>query len=117
MNYHKINNICNKLFRPRYEYHEKFNSVKYVTGLYLTYYNNKEPESIEEITNFLNEKFIDITLKFILNNKNSFIIKKRLNMIILYLDYPELYYIRNMYLDYRDYYINYDNCNIYENMI
>ncbi len=116
MNYHNINNICNKLFRPRYEYHEKFNSVKYVTGLYLSYYN-KDPESIEEINNFLKEKFIDITIKFILNNKNPFIIKKRLNMLILYLDYPELFEIRNMYLDYRDYYINYDHCNIYENMI
>ena len=85
MNYHKINNISNRLFRPRYQYHEKFNSVKYVTGLYLTYYNNKEPESIEVIDEFLRDKFIDITLKFILNNKNPFIIKKRLNMIILYI--------------------------------
>lgn len=81
-------------------------SVKYVTSLYLNFYE-KDPETIKDIVNFLEDKIIDITLKYILNNKNETIVKKRLQWIILFLDYPETFKIRNMYQDYRDYYINF----------
>jgi hypothetical protein len=108
MNYHTINKITNKICRPRYKYVEKFNSVKYVCYLYLNF-NEKETDDINELVGFLENKFIEITTKFILNNKNIDIVKKRLNMIITFLDYPEYYTIRNMYLDYRDYYIDYEN--------
>lgn len=106
MNYHRINKICNSLFRPQYKYHEKIASVKYVTSLYLNTYE-KDPETIKDIINFLEDKFIDITIKYVLNNKNETIVKKRLQWVILFLDYPETFKIRNMYLDYRDYYVNF----------
>ena len=106
MNYHKINKICNSLFRPKYKYYEKMASVKYVTSLYLNFYE-KDPETIKDIIHFLEDKFIDITIKYILNNKNETIVKKRLQWVILFLDYPETFKIRNMYLDYRDYYVNF----------